>query len=544
MDWEELALYLAVVFDRKELVKQGLGEVTHTRIHKNGPKPGITGLNLESKFHKPAQIPTQQQQRLMFSMALEHLIKIAMKNHVYTFNGEIKLQSMGGAIGLTLTGALAVLYMLRWCREFLALLRIATTDLVGFVLFMLKYYIDDGNIICSIMPPGSRLVNGKIVVVEEEVEVDMQIPGDERTAKIFLEIGNSVSDFIQLTADYPSKHENGWMPLLDIQVRVRNNQVEHKFYKKEVSNPLLMLANSAMPMKIKRNSLAQEGIRRLRNTSRHLPWEMKADILSDFSHKLMLSGYDEKFRLDIIQSAVTGYERQCERADNGGTPLYRSRSYQENERRKKKLLTKTAWYRPSDAVIFIPATPGAELAKKVQSVVTEEGARIGMAVKVVVTGGKSMKQHLVRMDLTGCYYPDCLLCESGEVGASHTRSGVHYSGVCKLCAENGVVARYDGESGRSGYYRTKQHKSDISNCRTSNAFAKHLELFHPTEVRKPETFSFKSEGVYKKCLERQVTEGIAITHTPADVLMNSKSEYLQPAVTRVTTTREVRSSGS
>ena len=175
---------------------------------------------------------------------------------------------------------------------------------------------------------------------------------------------------------------------------------------------------------------------------------------------------------------------------------------------------------------------------------TEEGARIGMAVKVVETGGKSMKQHLVRMDLTGCYYPDCLLCESGEVGASHTRSGVHYSGVCKLCAENGVVARYDGESGRSGYYRTKQHKSDISNCRTSNAFAKHLELFHPTEVRKPETFSFKSEGVYKKCLERQVTEGIAITHTPADVLMNSKSEYLQPAVTRVTTTREVRSSGS
>ena len=46
--------------------------------------------------------------------------------------------------------------------------------------------------------------------------------------------------------------------------------MEHKFYKKEVSNPLPMLASSAMPMKIKRNSLAQEGIRRLRNTSRSL----------------------------------------------------------------------------------------------------------------------------------------------------------------------------------------------------------------------------------------------------------------------------------
>ena len=51
------------------------------------PKPGITGLNLESKFHKLAQVPTKQQQRLMFSNALEHLIKIAMNDYIYTFNG-------------------------------------------------------------------------------------------------------------------------------------------------------------------------------------------------------------------------------------------------------------------------------------------------------------------------------------------------------------------------------------------------------------------------------------------------------------------------
>ena len=544
MDWEELSLYLAVTMDREELVSRGLGEVTHTRVHKHGPKPGITGSKLKSKFHKPTQVPTQQQQRIMFSMALEHLIKISMKNHTYTFNKEIKLQSSGGAIGLTLTGSLAVLYMLRWCKEFLAKVRDATSDLNGFELHMLKYYIDDGNTICSILPPGSRLVDGKIVVVEREVEADIEVPGDERTANIFLEIGNSVSEFIKLTADFPSKHESGWMPLLDVQVRVRDNQVEHKFYKKDVSNPLLMLANSAMPMKVKRNSLAQEGIRRLRNTSRHLPWELKADILSEFSHKLMLSGYDEKFRLDIIKSAVTGYERQVERADNGGTPLYRARTYQEGERRKKKLLTKTSWYRPSDAVIFVPPTPRSELAKQIQEVVTEEGSRIGMAIKVVETGGKSLKQHLVRMDLTGCYYPDCPLCESGKVGASHTRSGVHYSGVCKLCADQGRTAMYNGESGRSGYYRMKQHVSEISNNKTSNAFAKYLELYHKNEARKPESFVFKSEGVFRKCLERQVTEGIHITHTPTDILMNSKSEYLQPAVTRITTTREVRSCGS
>ena len=55
-----------------------------------------------------------------------------------------------------------------------------------------------------------------------------------------------------------------------------------------------------------------------------------------------------------------------------------------------------------------------------------------MTVKVVETGGKIIKQRLVRMDLTGCFYPYCLMCESGETGASHTRRGVHYQLLCCL----------------------------------------------------------------------------------------------------------------
>ena len=220
------------------------------------------------------------------------------------------------------------------------------------------------------------------------------------------------------------------------------------------------------------------------------------------------------------------------------------RSYQKQERIRKKLLTKTSWYRPADAVCFVPATPGAELCQQVQQVVTEEAARLGMTVKVIETGGKSMKQTLVRMDLTGCIYPDCYLCESGEGGASHTRSGVQYSGTCNLCAEKGISAVYHGESGRSGYLRTKQHKADIQKGRTSNAFAKHLEIHHPDQIGNPSVFKFKSEQTFVKCLERQVSEGIAITNSSADTIMNSRSEYLQPAIHRVTTTREIRGGGS
>ena len=300
-----------------------------------------------------------------------------------------------------------------------------------------------------------------------------------------------------------------------------------------------------MPMKIKRNGLVQEGIRRLRNTKRELPWSLKADILSDFSHKLMISGYSEKFRLEIIQSAVRGFDNQCDAADRGIKPLHRPREFEADQRRQKKLLTKTTWYRPASAAGFVPATPNAELAKSIQSVVTANTARLGLSAKIVENGGKSLKQHLVRLDLTGCFYPDCFLCESGSNGGSHTRSGAHYSGICTICEEENISSRYDGETGRNGYYRcTKGHKKDIVDKNNKNAFSKHLEIFHPDKVGDPTAFKLKVESTFKKCLDRQVTEGIYIHNSKSDNVLNSKSEFLQPSVSRISTTREVRSQGS
>ena len=138
---------------------------------------------------------------------------------------------------------------------------------------------------------------------------------------------------------------DNWMPILDLCIRMEENKIIYKFYKKPVSNPILMRQDSAMPERIKRNSLVQEGIRRLCNTKRELPWSLKKDILSEFSHKLMMSGYSDKYRLEVISAAILGYERQCERADSGGIPLHRPWSYEREARTRKKLMTKTSWYR-------------------------------------------------------------------------------------------------------------------------------------------------------------------------------------------------------
>ena len=110
------------------------------------------------------------------------------------------------------------------------------------------------------------------------------------------------------------------MPILDIQVKVENNKIIYKFYKKPVSSPLLMLERSAMPTRIKRNNLAEEGLWRLRNTKRDLAWEIKADILSEFSFSMMLSSYSEKVRCEIIQSVLTGTSASVTGQTEGSLP--------------------------------------------------------------------------------------------------------------------------------------------------------------------------------------------------------------------------------
>ena len=77
----------------------------------------------------------------------------------------------------------------------------------------------------------------------------------------------------------------------------------------------------------------------------------------------------------------------------------------------------------------------------------------------------------------------------------------------------------------------------------SNGFAKHLQVFHPENTRDPSAFKIKVESNHSKCLERQVKEGYFISNSDADYVINSKSEYHQPSVRRVMTTREVRNTG-
>ena len=268
--------------------------------------------------------------------------------------------------------------------------------------------------------------------------------------------------------------------------------------------------------------------------------------MEDMAEMLANSGYPEQYRANILRSAIVGYNRQVEADRAGLKPLYRPREWNQQERERKRLIKPASWYRPADTVLFLPVTPGSELVSMVRGVVEEESRRLGLAARVVERGGVSLKQHLVRTDLGGgepCPQGDCVLCltNPGEGGGlKHHRSGALYSGTCLVCpAEQGAqfTAVYTGETGDSGYTRTGQHHKSIERRDQANAFAHHLTEHHPERQGDILAFRFRIEKTFRKALIRQIWEAVRIHGSQATIILNSRSEWEQPAIERIVVDR-------
>ena len=154
------------------------------------------------------------------------------------------------------------------------------------------------------------------------------------------------------------------------------------------------------------------------------------------------------------------------------------------------------------------------------------------------TAGTLLQQKLVRTDLSAnkpCKQQDCILCIRGEGNSStsHHRGGALYKGSCKLCEKNNLRAEYHGETGYSAYTRTQEHAKEIKKQNSNNAFAKHLAAVHLENKGNLECNRFQVVNTYAKPLECQVAEAVAIYRSNANYIMNSKAEFMQPAMERV-----------
>ena len=545
-DTRELALFLASTMERREVERLGLGEVVMRRLHNAGAAPGITSREILSrgplcptKWREPERAPTEEERRRMLGLMLESSIISAMEHHYYLMDGEVKRQAEGCGIGLRLSEALGRAYGLDWDGKLIRKLRN-----LNWTPEMIQRYVDDLNAVLEQLEPGTRYneVEEKLEVIEENVEEDMEKEKDETTMEVFRNIANSIDQNIEVEVDFPSKHEDKMMPILDMKMAIdTNNLVKYQFYKKPMANKYTMMARSALPDKMKRSSLTNEAMRRLLCCSPNLEKEKRDEIMEDFARMLRRSGYQERFRHEVISDAVRGFEKKEEEERRGGRPVDRPKEYEESERRKRKEDKGERFYRKEsrgsqvrEGLFIIPATPNSILAKEMRRICKEELKDTNISITIQERGGRRLGSVLGvtlpgRSKREACGRATCFPCNTGCPGVCR-KTGVGYEIQCSVCNDDlNIVSKYAGESGKNLFMRGEDYVRDVARNATDKPLGKHIKEKHMGIMEVPmfSHFAMRLKQFFRHPQRRKANEGVRIAHLDPDTRMNSKEEFRQ-----------------
>ena len=128
-----------------------------------------------------------------------------------------------------------------------------------------------------------------------------------------------------------------------------------------------------------------------RNIRPGLPWDVTVKHLDNFCERMKASGYNQNYRFQVLKSGVESFDKMLQVERSGGRPINRPRSWEEDERQKKKELQSKAWFRAGgyDVSLFVPHTPKGELAKRIRKMEAENHQGRSIRFKIIEKSGIS-----------------------------------------------------------------------------------------------------------------------------------------------------------
>jgi hypothetical protein len=153
--------------------------------------------------------------------------------------------------------------------------------------------------------------------------------------------------------------------------------------------------------------------------------------------------------------------------------------------------------------------------------------KLGMKVKVVEKGGRSLKSLLQRSDVGSsprCKFDDCVVCRT-EAKGQCCMENVGYLVWCKECELQGVRTVMHGETGRCARLRCGEHERALLAKKNSNLWEHARDVHNGEKVE----YGYKVDKAFKDdVLARQLDEAIRIAGEGGN-LLNDKFEWVRPA---------------
>ena len=332
--------------------------------------------------------------RTLIGWAVSCSIKMVFSNHFFKFGGKAYRQLDGASMGMDLAVELCLIYMLVWDKMFLN-----KVESLNINLPLYARYVDDGGLgLHAIQQGWSYNAERNIMEFSGQLHTEDDRPDDARTMDILKNIANSIDPEIQMEVDYPSNHINGKMPILDMEIWVEDGIVRHSFYRKPCSSPYTIMYKSAMAKGVKRNTLFQEGIRRLLRTSKEAGEDEIQNTLGCYANMLRISGYDQKYRVELFRGILKRWKEMLVEEEQGKRSRYRN--YETIKMSKKNSLGgyNNTWFLRGDqtSMIRVQCTPNGTLAGLLREKLGTLRAPDGGYTKVVELGGALVSSGLHR----------------------------------------------------------------------------------------------------------------------------------------------------
>ena len=599
IDYVEIAIYIALSYSSDFKVPIKVRHLVPRRAKRGGSRPGITGAEAlgRDSTNKSGQWAfrrtefTSAERRLLLAEAIKIGVTTAFQNHLYQFAGKTYIQRDGAPIGVRLSCAVARLVMNKWDRKFMAVLN--TNNIKTETAFR---YMDDKRVILRALALGWRWDKGQIRFRSRWEQEDGGLSAVERTSRALHGAMESVFDSLKFEMEHQEMFPENKLPTLDFKMWVEDNKIMYSFYQKEVANKAVINKLSALSENVKVASLTQNLIRRCKNTSELLSMEERLAVIDQFTEQVLACNYSRDQTKKIVSAGLIGYENMKLAANKSGSGIHKGAAEGAVERRRKKLVGKSSWFKSSPkqkaraerpgkrkaedvgdkplspvAVLFVPQTPQGALAKKLTQQEVWLTQLSQEKIKVVERSGCTIRQLLIRSNPWGqghCGRPEgeCPPCDTGDGKQRCQQRSVLYETFCTRCKERAdaladadrdtdtgntgnkaVYSVYTGETSLTARERLVGvkgegargggHLTEYEKGLEKNHMTKHWQSCHKGE-EKPK-FGVKIIRSFTSCLVRQLWEAVRIRRRLQEQakgslrLLNSKSEYSRCSLPRL-----------
>ena len=189
-------------------------------------------------------------------------------------------------------------------------------------------YVDDVRFLLKNITRGLRYhTEVKQLIYDPAYEqIHANLSGYDYSSMVLRDIMNDVSRDMTFASEHQCEYGSKYLPTLGFQLQYTvkgTPRLRYKFYSKPMSSKLGIIQTSALSETTKANTITQETLRRMSNTSVDTTQQERNSILEEYITQLQSSGYSMDEIAKCMTPGIVGYSRRVTREALGGMPVHR-----------------------------------------------------------------------------------------------------------------------------------------------------------------------------------------------------------------------------